>query len=94
MIIFVITEPKLTDLLLKFKKVAEWNKVCPFLLEDDNGHKTREIEKNHKYVDDMRQEMLQQFLNKANPTWGDVVSALRLANYENLAREIEDELKK
>ena len=88
MISFDITVPTLPDLLRIFKDVADWNKVCPHLLNDTIGQKTKEIRKNHMDVDGSRTEMLEEFLKTRNPTWRRVVSALSDGNYGNLAEEI------
>ena len=89
---FVIIEPTLPDLLKRFKGVADWNVVCPYLLNDTTGQKTKAIEKNHTDVDERRTEMLREFLKNSNPTWRDVVRALRDGSYNNLADQIERDL--
>lgn len=67
--------------------------MCPFLIKDDSGQRTRRIAKNHDDVEGCRQEMLQVFLReKPNPTWRDVVNALKDGSYDNLAKEIEQDL--
>ena len=76
----------------KFKEVADWETICPYLIDDDTGQRTREIAKNHMDVAGRRDEMLRQFLMKSNATWRDVVEALRAGRYDNLADEIEEEL--
>ena len=89
---FVIIVPALTTLLKIFKGVADWDAVCPHLLNDTTGQKNKEIRKNHTDVDGRRADMLREFLKRSNPTWGDVVSALRDGNYNNLADQIEKDL--
>ena len=91
--IFLITEPNLLKLLPYFERVADWDKVCPYLLDDNDGQMTRKIEKNNKDVDGMRKEMLDEFLKKSNATWRNVVSAMRAGRYNSLADEIEKDLK-
>ena len=91
--IFLITEPTLLQLLPYFERVADWDKVCPYLLDDNDGQMTRKIEKNNKDIDGMRKEMLDEFLKKSNPTWRDVVNAMKAGRYNNLAEEIEKDLK-
>ena len=92
LISFVTVEPTLPDLLKRFKGVADWNAVCPYLLNDTTGQKTEEIKRNHGDVDGRRTEMLVQYLKESNPTWRDVVSALRNGNYNNLADQIMKDL--
>lgn len=78
----------------RFEKVADWEIVCPYLIDDDDGQRTKSIKKNHQDVEGRRQEMLQVFLQeKRNPTWKDVLDALRAGRYNNLADEIEKDLR-
>ena len=86
--------PKFTDLKERFKGVADWDSVCPYLLDDADGQVTREIEKNHNNIDDRRTEMLEEFLKGPNPTWRDVVNALKKGGYINLANKIRKELQR
>ena len=72
----------------KFEKVANWESVCPYLINDDDGQKTEDIKKNGG-----KSEMINRFLRESNPTWNRVIEALRNANYGNLANSIEKELK-
>lgn len=90
--VYLKTEPKFTELARKFGTVADWETICPYLIDDDTGQRTREIAKNHMDVAGRRDEMLRLFLMKSNPTWRDVVEALRAGRYDNLADEIEKEL--
>ena len=92
MISFVTVEPTLPDLLERFKGVADWDAVCPHLLNDTTGQKTKEIKRNYMDVNGRRTEMLEQYLKESNPTWRDVVSALRKGNYNNLADQIVKDL--
>ena len=91
---FVSIVPALTTLLKIFNGVADWDAVCPHLLNDTTGQRTKEIRKNHTDVDGRRADMLVEFLKRSNPTWRDVVSALRNGNYNNLADQIEKDLYK
>ena len=91
---FVIIEPTWNTLLKIFNGVADWDAVCPHLLNDTTGQKTKEIRKNRTDVDGRRADMLVEFLKQSNPTWRDVVSALRDGNYNNLADQIEKDLYK
>ena len=89
----VITEPHFCDLKRKFEGVANWHAVCPYLMDDDDGHKTAQIRSSNNNVEGMRTEMLIAFLNEIpNPTWRNVVEALRAAHYERLADKIEHDL--
>jgi len=76
----------------KFVRVPHWDSVCPFLLDDDNGTKTEEINRDHHTISEKRAEMLNQFLQMSNPTWKKVLDALKSGSYNNLADEIEHEI--
>ena len=77
----------------KFERVADWESVCPYLLNDDDGQKTQQIRRSNGVdVEDKRTKMLWEFLLQPNPTWRDVVLALRAGRYNNLADEVEHEL--
>ena len=83
-------EPKFQDLKKKFERVADWEAVCPYLINDEMTKKIRIINSD---IDEKRTEMLEMFLQDVpNPTWRLVVAALRDGNYSNLANEIEMEL--
>ena len=73
-----------------FEEVAKWDAVCPFLLKDNTGAKTSIIsDNNHGNVARCRREMLETFLREiSDPTWQDVVNALRRGRYNNLADKI------
>ena len=43
LISFIITEPEYPKLVTWFKKVPQWQDVCPHLLDDKDGTKTEEI---------------------------------------------------
>ena len=73
----------------KFENVADWESVCPYLLNDDDGQKTYRIRRGNVNLEGRRDKMLREFLNQPNPTWKDVVQALRAARYNNLADKIE-----
>ena len=92
-IIFVIVGPKFPELKRKFETIANWEAVCPYLLNDDDGQKTKKIKIDNADVDGRRTKMLQEFLEQSNPTWRDVVSALRAGRYNNSADQIEHELR-
>ena len=86
-------EPNFQDLKTKFERVADWEAVCPYLINDDDGQKTKKIRKNRNDIDEKRNEMLELFLQDVpNPTWRLVLAALRNGKYTNLADEIEKEL--
>jgi len=82
-------EPKFPVLKKKFERVPSWEDVCPFLLDDDDGTKTEEINRSYQTISQKRDEMLRQFLKMSNPTWKKVADALRLGTYSNLADKIE-----
>ena len=77
-----------------FDGVAKWDAICPFLLKDDTGAKTSMISDNNRgNVARCHKEMLETFLREiSNPTWQDVVNALRKGRYNNLADRIERDL--
>ena len=77
-----------------FEEVAKWDDVCVFLLKDDTGAKTSTISYNNRdNVARCRKEMLETFLQDiSNPTWQDIVNALRKGKYNNLADKIEGDL--
>ena len=77
----------------KLQRVADWESVCPYLLNDDDGQKTQQIRRSNGVdVEDKRTKILWEFLQQPNPTWRDVVLALRAGRYNNLADEVEHEL--
>ena len=76
----------------KFNEVADWESICPYLINDDTGQRTKTIKRNGKDVEEMRDEMLRAFLKETNPTWRKVIEALRAGRYNNLADSIEKEL--
>jgi len=87
-----MTEPEHPKLVTWFKRVPDWQSVCPYLLDDKDGTKTKEISMMHGGVKEKRNEMLGRFLEMSNPTWKKVVDALRSGGYNNLADDIESEL--
>ena len=92
--IILMPEPTFLDLMKKLSRVADWESVCPYLLNDDNGEMTRLIRMSHHDIEDRRDEMLKRlFMIMDNPTWLHVLAALSYGNYNNLAKEIEDELR-
>ena len=91
--IILMPEPRFLDVMKRFVRVADWESVCPYLLNDNDGEMTRLIKMNHDDIERRRAEMLERFFNNVpNPTWRHVLAALRQGNYEELANEIEDEL--
>ena len=90
----MLIAPTFQELKKKFERVADWEGVCPYLINDDDGQKTKQIRKNRSDIDEKRDEMLLTFLQQVtNPTWRHVLAALRDGKYTNLADEIEKELK-
>jgi len=79
----------LPELQKKFLRVAAWDTVCPYLLDDDDGQKTESISRMNNSVRECRDAMLEEFLTMPNPTWRKVVLALRYGSYNLLADEIE-----
>ena len=76
----------------KFKEVADWESICPYLINDDTGQRTKMIKKGCMDVEGRRDDMLTAFLNESNPTWEKIIAALRAGRYNNLANSIEKEL--
>jgi len=88
-----MTEPVYPELVMRFKSAPRWQSVCPYLLDDKYGSKTEEISMKYGGVEVQCNEMLRRFLEMSNPTWKKVVDALRSGGYNNLADNIEKELK-
>ena len=66
--------------------MVEWKLVAAHLLNDQDGSKTKEIEKTyHGDVADCRAEMIRLFLKGGDISWQSVQTALRKAGYKNLA---------
>ena len=76
----------------KFKEVADWESICPYLINDDTGQRTVTIKRNNTDVEGRRDEMLRKFLQETSPTWEKVIAALKAGRYNNLADSIEKEL--
>ena len=87
-----LTGPNFSDLMKKFESITDWDLVYPFLVNDVDGQKTKQIKKKENNINDRCAEMLQEFLRQPHPTWRDVVEALRAGNHGNLADEIERDL--
>lgn len=63
--------------------------MATYLLKDDDGSKVEEIERsNHYMVSDCRSAMLAEYFKAGDVSWENVLTALRKANYVNLADEI------
>ena len=69
LISFLMTEPEFPKLVTWFKRVPQWQSVCPHLLDDKGGTKTKEISMMHGDVKEKRDEMLERFLGMSDPTW-------------------------
>ena len=64
----------------------EWKLVAAHLLNDQDGSKTKEIEKTyHGDVADCRSEMIRLFIKGGDVSWQSMLTALRKAGYKNLA---------
>ena len=87
-----MTGPTFKELQKKFERVPNWWSVCPFLLDDDDGQKTEDIDRMNNGVSEKRDAMLRKFLRMPNPTWKKVLYALREGSYSYLADEIETNL--
>ena len=68
--------------------MADWKLVAAYLLNDETGSKTKEIENTYRgNVVDCRLEMIRLYLKGGDVSWQSVLSALRKAGYKNLADE-------
>ena len=89
----IITEPTYPDLMKLLGKVAEWNILAAFLLDDSDGSKTKSIAMSNQYdVASCRADMIREYLKSGNVSWQKVLEALRDAGYTNLANDIEESL--
>ena len=76
-----------------FEEVPEWDEVCPHLLNDKNGDKTRAIELGNPTLAKRRNEMLRIYIKNATPpTWNDIINALQKGNQGGLADRIKKDL--
>ena len=76
-----------------FEKVSDWKTLAAFLLNDDDGSKTEQIEKsNHYDVGDCKGAMIREYLKSGNVSWETVLACLRNAGYRNLAIDIKAKL--
>ena len=79
-----------------FDRVANWEAVCPYLLDDKDGQKTKSIRKSGGDTDEKRSLMIEQFLKKMvsadiadeKAIYSTVLDALRDGKYSNLAEEL------
>jgi len=89
----MLAEPNNQTLTTYFERVADWQTLAAFLLNDDDGSKTHQIERsNHYDVGDCRAAMIREYLRYGNVSWEVVLECLRNAGYKNLATDIEKEL--
>ena len=76
-----------------FEEVAQWDRGCPHLLKDKLGQKTLTIQLGHPTLSQQRNAMLMQYLQEATPpTWDDIITALDMGTYRNLADRIKKDL--
>jgi len=81
------------ELTKRLEGVADWKKVCVFLLDDKNGDKVPRIERSNFFnVEACRAAMIVEFLDSGERSWEKVLSSLRSAGYKNLASDIEKTL--
>jgi len=75
------------------ERVADWKAVAVYLLNDEYGNKTVEIERsNHYDVTRCRSAMIKEYLTSDDVSWKSVIEALRNAGYRNLAADIEKQV--
>ena len=68
--------------------------MAAFLLHDENGSITGEIEKScNRDVNECRDRVIKQYLKKGDVSWQKVITSLRNADYTNVADELENYLK-
>ena len=68
--------------------------MAAFLLHDENGSITEEIEKScNRDVNECRDRVIKQYLKKGDVSWQKVINSLRNADYTNVADELENCLK-
>jgi len=74
-------------------RVDKWKVLAAFLLDDQDGSATANIEKsNHFDVTDCCAAMIRKYLQSGDVSWQYVLESLRDANYRNLATKIQKEL--
>ena len=84
--------PNYHVLIKLLEKVTDWETVAAHLLKDEDGSKVKEIGKSKFYdVEGCRSEMIRLYLKGGDVSWGNVLNALRMSNYTNLADDIEKE---
>ena len=72
------------------EEVTKWETVAAHLLKDEKGSKVKAIEKSKfQNVEDCRAEMIRLYLESGDVSWGNILNALRMSNYTNLADDIE-----
>ena len=72
------------------EEVTNWETVAAHLLKDEKGSKVKTIEKSKFHnVEDCRAEMIRLYLESGDVSWGNILNALRMSNYTNLADDIE-----
>lgn len=86
-------EPTYPVLLKWFDKVSKWRTVAAFLLDDNDGSITEEIEKScNRDVEDCRDRMIKRYLKSGDISWEKVLSSLRNAGYTNVANDLKNYL--
>jgi len=83
-------EPTYPVLLKWFEKISNWKLFGAFLLDDNDGSKTEDIEKscNHD-VGECRDKMIKRYLKSGDVSWDKVLTSLRNADYTNVANNLE-----
>jgi len=89
----LFVEPTYTVLMEHLEPVSEWKPLAGYLLNDEDGSKTHNIEQdNGGKVSDCKLAMIRLFLRSGDVSWQTVLSALRKSGYKNLADDIEKQL--
>ncbi len=78
--------------------VAEWQRVCPYLIKDNSGQITKAIKTEYITVRECRDHMLQIYLTQADNKYKtktevakDIAEALQAGGYNNLASNMSKE---
>ena len=70
--------------------MTNWETIAAHLLKDEKGSKVKAIGKSKfNDVEDCRAEMIRLYIESGDVSWGNVLTALRMSNYTNLADDIE-----
>lgn len=81
--------PNYKKLLKYFGKVHYWKELAAFLLDDEDGSMTSEIEISGRYdVKDCLDRVIKKYLQLGDISWDKVISCLNQTGYKNIATQI------